>query len=130
MPRKERILSPSVPETGTHWSQALKAGNILFISGQTSSLPGGSIGAPGDIAAQARIAFTKIRHLCEAAGATMEDIVKLTLLLRDIDDQDALYSVYDGFFSGENFPTDTLIGNVHLAQKGFLVEIEAIVAVG
>ena len=130
MARKERILSPNVAETGTHWSQALKTGNILFISGQTSRLPDGSAGAPGDVAGQARIAFTKIRHLCEAAGATMEDIVKLTLLLRDIDDQDALYSVYGEFFSGENYPTDTLIGNVHLARKEFLVEIEAIVALG
>jgi 2-iminobutanoate/2-iminopropanoate deaminase len=125
---KERVISPLVAETGTHWSMALKAANVLFISGQTSRQPDGSIGAPGDVAAQARIAFTKIRHLCEAAGASMEDIVKLTLLLRDIDDQDALYSVYPEFFSGKNYPTDTLIGNVHLALPEFLVEIEAIVA--
>jgi 2-iminobutanoate/2-iminopropanoate deaminase len=125
---KERVLSPNVAETGTHWSMALRAGNLLFISGQTSRQPDGSIGAPGDVAGQSRMALTKIQHLCEAAGATMEDIVKLTLLLRDIDDQDALYSVYPEFFSGRDFPTDTLIGNVHLARPEFLVEIEAIVA--
>ena len=45
-----------------------------------------------------------------------------------VDDQDALYSVYSEFFAGEDYPTDTLIGNVHLAKKEFLVEIEAVVA--
>lgn len=129
MSRKQRILSPNVAETGTHWSQAIRAGNILSLSGQTSRLPDGSVGAPGDIAGQARIAFTKIRHLCEAVGASMEDIIKLTLLLREIDDQDALYSVYQEFFSGADYPTDTLIGNVHLARPEFLVEIEAWVAI-
>lgn len=129
MSRKQRVLSPHVAETGTHWSQALRAGNILAISGQTSRLADGTIGAPGDVAGQARIAFTKIRHLCEAAGASMEDIIKLTLLLRDIDTQDQLYGVYPEFFSGDDYPTDTLIGNVHLARPEFLVEIEAWVAI-
>jgi 2-iminobutanoate/2-iminopropanoate deaminase len=126
---KERITSPNVGETGTHWSMVLKTGNLLFISGQVSRLPDGTIGALGDTAGQARIALARVRHLCEAGGATMEDIVKLTLYLRDIEDRDVLYAVFPEFFSGEDYPTNTLLGNVHLARPEFRVEIEAVAAV-
>ncbi len=125
---KERVISPNVAEHGSHWSQALRANNLLFISGQTSRLPDGTITAIGDVKEQARVVFTRIRELCRAAGATMEDIVKLTILMVNIEDQGKVYEVYDEFFSGRDYPTDTLIGGINLARPEFLIEVEAIVA--
>ena len=123
---KVRLTSSNVAEPRGKWSHALRAGDLLFISGQTSRLPDGTITAQGDVREQARVALTRIRELCAAAGATMDAIVKLTILVKDIRDGDRVYEAYDEFFAGPDYPTDTLIGGVDLAEPEFLVEIEAI----
>ena len=125
---KQRVTAPGVSEHGVHWSQALRNGNLLFISGQTARLPDGRITALGDAKEQARVVLGRIRDLCLAAGATMDDILRLGIFVRDIRDVDRVYEVYDEFFSGPEYPTDTLIGGIQLAQPEFLVEIEATVA--
>jgi len=124
----ERVTSPKIKEPAGKYSHAMRAGNLLFISGQTGRDPDGTITIKGDVKAQARMALSRIQELCRAAGAGMSDILRLGVFVVNIADGDKVYEVYDEFFKGPPYPADTLIGNVRLAHPDFLVEIEAVVA--
>lgn len=123
---KVAIRSPKVweppPKT---WSQALKAGNLLFIAGQVGLDAKQKLVGRGDALAQARQAFRNIKALVEAAGGTMEDIVRLTLYVTDMRDRPKVLQAREEFFSGD-FPTATLVMVSLLAFEGLLVEIDAI----
>lgn len=125
MPR-ERILSPNVKE-GPAYSQAMKAGDLLFLSGQVSTDPDGNIVGVGDVEAQTRQVLANMKALIEAAGATLDDIVKLTVYVVDINDGAKVRAVRQEFFGGPEFPASTLVGDIKLALPEFLVEIEAVV---
>jgi 2-iminobutanoate/2-iminopropanoate deaminase len=125
----ERIISPKIKEPKGKFSNALRVGNLLFISGQTGRNPDGTIGAKGDVKGQARLALSRIKALCEAAGASMRDIARFGIFVVNINDGDKVYEVFDEFFDGPPYPTDTLLGNVRLAHPDLIVEIEATVAI-
>ena len=130
MSGKQRITSPHVPEAapGT-WSNCIRAGEFLFISGQVarSSVTAGA-DAPDEYG-QAKVAFTKIRHLIEAAGGKMDDMVKMTIYVVNIKQNTEVWRARREFFKGD-FPASTLVEVRSLATPDILIEIETIAHIG
>ena len=125
MPR-QRVLSPQVKE-GPTYSQAMRAGTLLFVSGQVSLDANGDLVGVGDAGVQTRQVMTNLQAMCAAAGATLNDVVKLTVYITNIDDYAMVREVRGEFFTGPEYPASTLIANIALARPEFLVEIEAVV---
>jgi enamine deaminase RidA (YjgF/YER057c/UK114 family) len=86
-------------------------------------------GSDGDEYAQSKVIFGKIRHLLEAAGGTMADIVKVTIFVTDIKQREKVWQARREFFSG-NFPASTLVQVAALADPSLKVEIEAVAHIG
>ena len=120
-----RAVSPEVsePPAGT-WSNCLVAGGIAYIAGMTAR---GSTEA--DEYAQAKAILGKIRHLVEAAGGSMADIVKVTIFVTDITQREKVWQARREFFTG-NFPASTLVQVAALADPSLKVEIDAIAHIG
>lgn len=126
----ERITSPHVAEPPPgRWSNALRAGDMLFISGTVSRAADGVTIEGRNEYEQAKIIFGKIRHLVEAAGGGMSDVVKLTIYVVNIKQNTEVWRARQEFFSGD-FPCSTLVEVRSLATPEILVEIEAIACLG
>ena len=121
-----RVTSPEVaePPPGT-WSNCLVANGIAYIAGMTAR---GSEAA-GDEYAQAKAIFAKIRHLVEAAGGTMADVMKVTIFVTDITKREEVWRARREVFTG-NFPASTLVQVAALADPSLKVEIEAVAQIG
>jgi reactive intermediate/imine deaminase len=132
---KQTLSAPGVLTSRRPFSNAVRAGNAVYVAGQ---LPvdgdGNTIGA-GDVGAQTRQVLTNIRALVEAAGGTLADVVKTTVYLTDISSHGPMNEVYREFFPSE-FPARTTVEVSALApaMKGeghpYLVEIDAVAIVG
>ena len=118
------IHTPNAPTAIGPYSQAVKTGNLVFVSGQIPIDPATGIFAGDDIATQTRQSLTNVKAILEAAGYAMSDVVKTTVLLADIADFAAMNAVYSEFFTG-NCPARAAFAVKDL-PKGALVEIEAI----
>ena len=120
-----RATPPDAPEPapGT-WSNCLVAGGVAYLAGMTAR--GAEL---GDEYAQSTAIFTKIRHLVEAAGGTMADIVKVTIFVTDISQREKVWQARREFFTG-NFPASTLAQVAALADPSIKVEIEAVAHIG
>lgn len=118
------IHTPNAPAAIGPYSQAVKTGNLVFVSGQIPIDPATGIFAGDDIATQTRQSLTNVKAILEAAGYAMSDVVKTTVLLADIADFAAMNAVYSEFFTG-NCPARAAFAVKDL-PKGALVEIEAI----
>jgi 2-iminobutanoate/2-iminopropanoate deaminase len=124
-----RVNSPEVaePPAGT-WSNCLVVGGIAYIAGMTAR-GRDQTGAEGDEYVQAKEIFGKIRHLLEAAGGGMADVVKVTIFVTDITQREKVWQARREFFTG-NFPASTLVQVAALAAPSLKVEIEAVAHVG
>jgi len=126
---KQRISSPQVAEPPPErWSNAIRAGEFLFISGMVSRSNGGVIEGKGEYE-QTKLIFTKIRHMVEAAGGSMADLVKMTIFVVDIKQNTEVWRARREFFSGD-FPASTLVEVRSLATPDILVEIETVAHLG
>ena len=130
MSRIQRVSSPHVAEPPPErWSNALRVGDVLYVSGFTSrSSDGRTIDGRGEYE-QARLIFRKIRHMVEAAGGVMADVVKLTIYVVDIRNNTEVWRARREFFTGD-FPASTLVEVKGLATPEILVEIEAVAHIG
>jgi 2-iminobutanoate/2-iminopropanoate deaminase len=125
----ERVTSPHVAEPPPgRWSNALRVGETLFISGTVSRANDGKTIEGRDEYEQAKVIFGKIRHLVEAAGGGMADIVKITIFVVNIKNNTEVWHARQEFFSGD-FPCSTLVEVRSLATPEILVEIEAIACI-
>ncbi len=106
------------------YSQAIKAGNTIYVSGQIPIDPAKGAFAGEDIETQTRQSLTNISNILKEAGASMSDVVKTTVLLADIADFTAMNEVYAEFFK-QPYPARAAFQAAAL-PKGALVEIEAI----
>jgi 2-iminobutanoate/2-iminopropanoate deaminase len=126
---KQRISSPHVqdppPQT---WSNCLVVGDQVFIAGMTSRT-GTEVVGGSSMYEQARAVFTKIKHLIEAAGGRMDDLVKVVIYVTDIKRREEVWQARREFFSGA-FPVSTLIEIRALATPDLLVEIDAMGILG
>jgi len=116
------------------YSPAVRKGNLLFISGQSGAEQDPATGrlvVRGDIVAQTRIAYEKIRTILEAAGASMSDVVKTVDYITPdgLKDYRATAEVRRHYFK-DSFPAATGVVVNRLLREGALIEIEAIAVVG
>ena len=118
------IYTPNAPAAIGPYSQAVQAGSMLFVSGQIPIDPATGNFAGEDITTQTRQSLTNVRNILEAAGYSLNDVVKTTVLLADIADFAAMNAVYAEFFC-ENKPARAAFAVKDL-PRGALVEIEAI----
>jgi 2-iminobutanoate/2-iminopropanoate deaminase len=114
-------LSPPI----SHYCDAVRFGNLLFIAGIPPTDASGNVVGGDDVAAQARQVFVNMKAVLDAAGATFADILKVTVYLLDVDDRRKINPVRQEFF-GAARPASTLIGVRELAIPGMKVEIEAV----
>jgi enamine deaminase RidA (YjgF/YER057c/UK114 family) len=125
-----KIDSPAVaPPPPGLFSNAKLVGNQLFVSGMHAGDGKGGVAGDGSTYAQAREALVRIRHLVEAAGGTMNDIVKLGVFTTRIADRAEISRARREFFSGD-FPCSTLVEVGALVEPALTVEIEAIAIIG
>ena len=130
MPRN-RVVAPNLAEVEPGlWSNCIRAGDLLFISGQVARpFEGGKTLVGTTEYEQAKHIFSRIQRICEAAGGSMADIVKMTIFLVDIKKNTEVWRARREFFTGD-FPASTLVEVRSLAGKETLVEIEAVAYLG
>jgi enamine deaminase RidA (YjgF/YER057c/UK114 family) len=125
--RKEIINPTTIYPPTADFSQAIKVsgGSLLFVSGIIGYRPDGSM--PGDAAEQAEVAFTNLQQVLQAAGGTLDDIVKVNVYVREDFrlNRDALRDVRAKFFV-KDFPVSTLVQVLGFANPDYLFEVEAI----
>jgi len=121
--KKQRFISPNVAEYPPgHWSNCLRVGDMVYVSGFTSRANDLKTIQGKDGYEQAKVIFGKIRHCLEAAGAKMEDVVKMVIYVTDMKQNQGVWKARQEFFSGD-FPTSTLVQVAALASPEILVEI-------
>lgn len=130
MPRT-RVAIPNVAEADPGlWSNCIRAGDLLFIAGQVAHpFEGGRTLVGGNEYEQTRHIFARIQRICEAAGGSLADIVKMTIYMVDIKKNTEVWRARREFFSGD-FPASTLVEVRSLAGAQTLVEIETVAYLG
>ncbi|MEW5747259.1 MAG: Rid family detoxifying hydrolase [Candidatus Thermoplasmatota archaeon] len=118
------VSSEEAPRPVGPYSQAVVCDGLLFISGQLGMDPRSGSVVEGGAAAQADAALRNVGAILRAAGAGPEDVVKVSVYLRDMGDFPAVNEVYARFFFSWK-PARTTVGGLHL-PKGALVEIDAV----
>lgn len=118
------IHTENAPAAIGPYSQAIQAGNTVYVSGQLPIDPATGAFTGADIAAQTRQSLTNIRSILAGAGYSMTDVVKTTVLLADIADFAAMNAVYAEFFTAP-FPARAAF-QVAALPKNALVEIECV----
>ena len=128
MADREEIRVPELGEPISHYTDAVRVGDLLFVSGCVPTDAAGNVVGGDDVAAQARKTFENIGKILAAAGATPADVARVTVYLTDIDDRPKINPVRQEFF-GEARPASTLIEVSRLAIPGIKIEVEAIARV-
>jgi 2-iminobutanoate/2-iminopropanoate deaminase len=125
-PGRQEFKVAGLPAPLSHYTDAVRFGNILFVSGLTAHDAEGKIVGATDAAAQTRQILTNLKLVLDAAGATMADVLKVTVFLTNIDHRAAINPVRQEFF-GPTRPASTLVEVSRLALPEMKVEIEAVV---
>ncbi len=123
--QKKVIATDKAPGAIGPYSQGIHAGSFAFVSGQLGIDPATGALADG-VKAQAERAMKNLQAVCQAAGGTLESIVKTTIFLKDMADFPTVNEVYGAYFTGDK-PARSTIAVAGL-PKGGLVEIEAILS--
>ena len=121
------ISTPNAPAAIGPYSQAVRTGGMIFVSGQLPIDPATGIFAGEDIESQTRQSIENIQSVLAEAGLTLDHVVKTTVYLRDMNDFAAMNDVYSRFFTGI-CPARVAV-EVSALPKGAAVEIDAIAAV-
>jgi 2-iminobutanoate/2-iminopropanoate deaminase len=120
----ERIFPPSVPSPRGPYSPAVRAGDFIFVSGQGPIDPATDKLSPGDIKYETRLVLSNIQKILEGCGATMADVVKCSVFLKDGREFAQMNQVYTEFF-GVHKPARTTV-EAQFANPDMRVEIDAI----
>jgi reactive intermediate/imine deaminase len=123
---KHTIHSDNAPAAIGTYSQAAQVGQFVFLSGQIPLVPGTMEIVQGDFTARARQVFENLQAVAKAAGGTLDDAVKLTIFLTDLDDFAAVNEVMAEYFA-EPYPARAAV-QVSALPKGVDVEADAILA--
>ncbi len=124
MTRRE-IRVDGLADPISHYTDAVVAGDLLFVSGLVGVDRHGALVGGDDVAAQARQVFANMRAVLDEAGCRFEDVVKVTVYLTDVDDRPKINPVRQEVF-GDARPASTLVEVSRLAVPGAKVEIEAV----
>lgn len=118
------ISTKKAPAAIGPYSQAIRVGNIIYTSGQIPLDPATGAFVEGGIKEQTRQALTNIKAILEEAGASMDNVVKTTVFMANMDDFADMNAVYAEFFT-EPYPARSAVA-VKTLPKGALIEIEVI----
>jgi 2-iminobutanoate/2-iminopropanoate deaminase len=119
-----RTEAAPAPFQGAPYSQAIKAGGLVFVSGQLALKPGEKELVPGTIGEQTEQVFANLTAILEAAGSSVAQLVKTTVFLQNLDDFAGMNEVYARHV-GDTPPARSTV-EVAKLPSGALVEIEAI----
>ncbi len=123
---KEIISTENAPQAIGPYSQAVKTGNLIFISGQIPLNPSTGDLVSGSIEDEANQVLNNLKSICEAAGYSLEDVVKITIFLTDLSNFASVNEVMKQHFQ-EPYPARATV-EVSGLPLGVNVEIEAIVS--
>ena len=122
---KNVISTTNAPAAIGPYSQAIDCGTFLITSGQVPFDPATGVIVEGGIEEQTRQSLNNVKAILEAAGLTMDNVVKTTVFLQNMGDFAAMNAVYAEFFTEGQYPARSAV-EVAALPKGALVEIETI----
>ncbi len=125
MPQRIELALPDGAAALSHYTDAVRFGDLLFISGIVALDGQNQVVAPGDVVGQAEYIFATISRLLAQAGGSFADVLRVTVYLMDVQDRTRINPVRQKFF-GTTRPASTLIGVKELALPELLIEVEAI----
>lgn len=128
MSNKAVINTAKAPAAIGPYSQAIKAGNTVYLSGQIPLDPATMELVPGNIEAQTRQVFNNLKAVCEEASGSLTEIVKINLYLVNLDDFAVVNQVMEEFFHAP-FPARAAVG-VKALPKDAQIEAEAVMVIG
>ena len=126
--KRTEIRVDALAEPISHFTDAVRAGDLLFVSGIVPVDGGGELVGGDDVVAQARQVFENMRAILTAAGCGFEDVVKVTVFLTEVDDRPLINPVRQEVF-GRTRPASTLVEVSALVVPGAKIEIEAVAIV-
>ena len=129
MPTRQEFTVAGLAPPISHYCDAVRFGDLLFISGLVGVDAQGKLVGEGDAARQTRQIFENMRKVLDAAGAGFGDVLKVTVFLKNIEDRARINPVRQEVF-GDARPASTLVEITALAVPGALVEIEAVATLG
>lgn len=124
---KTAVHTDNAPAAIGTYSQAIKSGRLVFLSGQIPLVPATMEVVEGDFTARARQVFSNLEAVAAAAGGNLNDIVKITIFLTDLDNFALVNAVMEDFFD-QPFPARAAVGVASL-PKGVDIEADAILAI-
>lgn len=127
MPDKEIIVTDKAPKAIGPYTVANRVGNLVFTAGQLGLVPATMELAPGGIEAETRQALTNIMHVLEAAGSSLDKVIKTTVFMSDMGEFSRMNAIYGEFFP-ENPPARSTV-QVAALPKGGAVEIEVVAVI-
>ncbi|MEU5576610.1 RidA family protein [Streptomyces huasconensis] len=131
MSRLTRISAPEGVAPATAYTHVVMGtGRFIAVSGQLALDEDGELVGKGDAAAQARQVFENVRRCLAAAGATFDDVVKLTYFVTDMAHMPAIRAARDTFLAPDRLPASSAVQVTSLVGPEFLMEIEAFAVVG
>jgi 2-iminobutanoate/2-iminopropanoate deaminase len=125
---KDALAPPALSKPSGPFSQGVKSGRFVFVAGQVAVDGDHRTVGAGDIGAQTRQALRNVGAVLEAAGATFDDVVKMTVFVTELERLAELQAVRPEFFR-EPYPASTLVKVSQLIDPEWLVEIEAVAIV-
>jgi 2-iminobutanoate/2-iminopropanoate deaminase len=125
---KQQVTSDKIRQPSGHFSQATvieARGKLVFISGMTSRKADGTIAGIGDIEVQTRQVCENLKAAVEAAGGTMDDIVRVDVYVRNMEHFDQIHKVRRQYFKAPA-PASTMVEICKMTSPDYLIEINAI----
>lgn len=123
--RKKTIMSPIVAPTPSFFSQGVRVGDTIYVSGQVAYNGDGKLVGKGDIATQMQQVIANIKAVLESGGATLDDVVKVTMYITNMELAPAARAVRMEHFR-KNPPASTGVEVSRLADPDLLVEMDAV----
>src|SRR5438067_13940325 len=128
---KKQIQSDKIRQPSGHFSQAISIeakGKLVFMSGMTARRADGTIAGVGDIEAQTRQVCENIKAAVEAAGGGMDDICRVDVYIRNMEQFEAIHKVRREYFR-EPLPASSMVEVVKMTHPDYLIEINAIAVI-
>jgi len=118
---RQEISTPKAPKPGGPYSQGIKIGSRIYVAGQRP-VDAATNAVPVEFSEQAAVCLHNVRHVLEAGGATMDDVVAVNVFLTDLSHFAKFNAIYESFFK-KPYPARTTVA---CSLRGILVEINAI----
>jgi 2-iminobutanoate/2-iminopropanoate deaminase len=126
--KRQEYRVEALAEPISHYTDAVRAGDLLFVSGIVGVDANGDLVGGDDVVAQARQVFENIGAILAAASCAFGDVVKVTIYLTDVDDRPKINPVRQAVF-GQTRPASTLVEVPRLAVDGAKIEVECVAVI-